>query len=487
MNIRTIAHVLGILLLFLSVTMLLPALIALLYQEPGAPPFYTAALLSALLGLILRHYGESAFFSHREAFAVVTFSWLSVAVLGGLPFYLGGSLPTIIDSTFEAMSGITTMGGTVYSAVEGIPHAYLFWRSFLNWIGGMGFIVLAIAVLPKLHVSSRLFQAEVPGPVNDRIQPRIKQTASVLWVIYAVMTLLLILLLRVGGMSAFDAINHALSAMGTGGFSTRNLSLESFQSPYVETVITIFMFLAGINFSLYFAYLRGRSWRTFRQSTEFKTYLGIIAAATLLITFNIWGSFAQSWWQALRLSGFQTVAIMTTTGFSTANYDLWPAFSRAILFILIFIGGCAGSTSGGMKVVRIVLCCKYIYRELIRQIHPRAVRYVTLDGRVVDEKVIHSVLGFMLIYVVVFIIGTLMLTVFNLDLVSAASSAAAALSNVGPGFGSVGPHGNYSFLPGAAKALLSLMMLIGRLEIYSVLTLFLPQLWRQRTQPRADL
>jgi trk system potassium uptake protein TrkH len=486
MNIRTIAHVLGLLLLFLSITMLLPALIAMLYQEPGAAPFCVSALISALLGWILRHYGENAFFSHREAFAVVTFSWLAVAILGGLPFYLGGSLPTLIDSTFEAMSGITTMGGTVYAAVEGVPHAYLFWRGFLHWMGGMGFIVLAIAVLPKLHVSSRLFQAEVPGPTSDRIQPRIKQTSSALWVIYALMTVVLTLLLRVGGMSAFDAVCHALSTMGTGGTSTRNLSLESFHSPYLEVVTTLFMFLCGINFSLYFAYLRGRSWRTFWRSTELKTYLGVISLATVLITINIWGPYAASLWEALRFSSFQVVSIITTTGFSVTNYDLWPAFSRAILFILMFVGGCAGSTSGGMKVVRIVLVCKYIYRELVRQIQPRAIRYVTLDGHVVDERVMHSVLGFVLIYVAMFVVGTLLMTTFDLDLVGAASSVAAALGNVGPGFGSVGPYGNYSILPGAAKALLSLMMLIGRLEIYSVLTLFLPQLWRQRSQPKVD-
>lgn len=481
MNARAIMRVLGILLLFLGATMGLPFLLALLYQEP-AGAFLLSGIGTALLGLVLRLAGRAGDFSHREAFVVVAWSWMLVALLGGLPLWLSGALPTYVDGIFEAMSGVTTTGATVLTDLDGVPHNILFWRSFLHWIGGMGFVVLSIAFLPSLGVGgSQLFQAEVPGPVPERIRPRIRQTAAVLWGIYAGLSLLQVILLLVGGMNLFEAVIHTFSTMGTGGFSSRGLSVEGFANPYVEGVILVFMVAAGANFALHYSFVRTRSFRGFWRSEEFMAYLGFLVVGTLLVTADLWLHALAGLGDALRLGGFQVASIMTTTGFSSANFDTWPPLSRAVLLMLMFVGGCAGSTGGALKVVRVILVIKYIHRELLRMIHPRVVRYVTLDGKPVDNRIVDGVLGFVAAYLMLFAVGTLVMSGFGLDVLTASSAVAATLGNVGPGFGVIGPYGNYAALPAAAKVFLSYLMLVGRLEIFSVVALLLPQTWRRRS------
>jgi trk system potassium uptake protein TrkH len=482
MNLRPVTHLLGTLLLFLAATMALPLGLALFYREPGATAFFTSALITGAVGLTLRARGEEGDISLRQAMAVVTGSWTAIAVLGGLPFWLGKALPTYIDGVFEAMAGVTTTGSTVFTAVEGVPHSYLFWRSFLQWIGGMGFIVLALAVLPKLSIGGRdLFEAEVPGPVAERLRPRIRQTAAVLWGLYAGLTCIQAILLLAGGMSAFEAVAHALSTMATGGFSTRNLSVESFNSIYFEIVMLIFMVISGANFTLHYNALRTGTLRHYWRSIEFRAYLALLAASTIIITADLWGTVVSSFFQAARLAAFQAVSVMTTTGFSSSDFSVWPPLAQLVLLLLIFMGGMSGSTSGGIKVVRIILVVKHIVREALRLIHPRAVRYITLDDKAVDEPIVSSALAFVLAYMTLFAAGTMALTAMGYDLVSSFTAVASHLSNIGPGLAMVGPHHNYAFLSGGAKILLTFLMLVGRLEIYSVLVLMLPQMWRRRT------
>jgi trk system potassium uptake protein TrkH len=485
MNIHAISQVLGSLLRFLGATMLVPLLVALVCREPDAIPFAVSAAVAVVAGVVLGHYGRDDDVLHKEAFAIVTLGWMLVALLGGMPFWLSGSLPTYVDGVFEAMSGITTAGATVFAGVEGVPRATILWRSLLHWLGGMGFVVLSVAVLPKLGVSGRqLFEAEVPGLVSERLRPRIRQTARVLWGMYAGLTLILTLLLVIGNMSLFEATVHAFSTMGTGGFSSRNLSVESFQNPYIEMVILVFMVLAGTNFAIHYRFLRTGSRRSFLRSEEFLVYLGILLIGSLLVTLNLWSQLDVGLVKAARLGSFQVASIMTTTGFSSANFATWPSLSRLLLLLLMFVGGSAGSTGGAIKVVRVIVVVKYVYRELLRLVHPRAVRYVTLDGEVVDERVVSSALGFVAAYLIVFLLGMLAMAGYGLEPLSAASSVAATLGNVGPGFGIVGPHGNYAALPASAKVLLSVLMLIGRLEIFAVMVLFLPLTWRRRSSVR---
>ena len=482
MNLRAVSQIIGSLLFFLGAAMTLPLAISLVDGEEEAAAFLVAGVATAVAGLVFRLIGKDEPLTHRESFAVVALSWMMAALLGGLPFWLSGAFNGYVDAFFEAMSGVTTTGATVLANLETLPRGLLFWRAFLNWIGGMGFVVLSIAILPKLRIGGReLFEAEAPGVVHERLTPRIRQTAATLWGIYAGLTLLQAILLLFGGMNLFEAVAHAFTTVSTGGFSTRSLSVEGFQSAYLEYVILIFMTLGGVNFTLHYHVVRTGSLRHFWTSSEWRAYFALLVLGTLVVASDLAGRGVAGPADALRLAGFQVASITTTSGFTTADYDAWPALAKAVLFALMFVGGCAGSTSGGVKVVRHVLVAKHIHRELLRLVHPRALRFVTLDGRSVDERVISSVLGFVLLYFLLFIAGTVLVTASGLDPVTAAVAVAASIGNVGPGFGDIGPYSNFAGVPGLTKAILSLLMLIGRLEIYSVLVLFLPHLWRRRT------
>ncbi|SHK37809.1 TrkH family potassium uptake protein [Rhodothermus profundi] len=492
LNLQALAATLGALLGFLAVALLLPAGVALVYGEPHWQPFVLSALLTAAVGGLLWLLGGRR--PHepgiREGFAIVALAWLVLALFGALPFVLGGVL-AYTDAFFETMSGFTTTGATILGGartpeIESLPRAYLFWRSLAHWLGGMGIIVLTLAILPILGVGGmQLFKAEVPGPTADKLTPRVRETARRLWLIYVGLTALeMLLLLPV--MDWFDALNHAFATMATGGFSTKNGSIGQFGSAYVEWVITLFMLLAGANFALHYRLLHGQ-WRSVVQDTELRVYLLIVAGATVLITLGIWAPLQSegnyqtypALTDALRHAAFQAASIITTTGFGTADYEQWSPLAVGVLFLLFFVGGMAGSTGGGIKVVRHVLLFKNSFRELKQLVHPRAIVPVRLNGRMVSDEVMRNVLSFFVLYFGLLGVGTLALSAQGVDLLSAFGAALSCLGNIGPAFGAMGPAENYAHLPGLAKWVLAVLMLIGRLEIFTVLILVTRAFWRR--------
>ncbi|RKZ14300.1 TrkH family potassium uptake protein [bacterium] len=461
--------------------LLLPAVVALIYREPDWRYFLAAALTGALAG------GSALVFLKgapdlrlREGFAVVTFGWIWVGLLGALPFWWSGQIPGFTDAVFESISGFTTTGASILTDIEGRSHATLFWRALTHWLGGMGIVLLAVAILPLLGVGGmQLFRAEVPGPVAERLTPRIRETAKRLWGVYLLLTVLEVLALLLAGMGLFDAVCHAFATMATGGFSTHNSSVGGFASPAVEWVIIVFMFLAGVNFSLHYLALSGR-WRGYFRDEEFRFYLVILGLATaLVVTVLLTVNFYTSGAAAVRHGLFQVVSITTTTGFGTADYLQWPPFTHAVLLMLMAVGGCAGSTGGGIKVMRVLILLKHAKLELRKMLHPRGVFTLWFNNRSLSPGLQTNVLGFFLLFMVVYGSGILILTLGGRDLVTSVGATAASLGNIGPGLGLVGPASNYGSLLGWEKWLLMLLMIIGRLEIFTVLVLFLPAAWRR--------
>lgn len=481
MNLTVTLRILGALLLFLAVALFVPLPFSLYYADGAWPAFLLSALICALVGggVFLPFRGAKEL-TVREGFAVVTFGWTTFALFGALPYLFSGAIASPMDAVFETMSGFTTTGSTILTAIESLPPSLLFWRSLTQWLGGMGIIVLSLAILPMLGVGGmQLFKAEVPGPTTDRLRPRIQDTAKMLWGVYFLLTLAETVLLMLGGMGFFDALCHSFTTLSTGGFSTRNASVAAFNSGYIDYVITLFMILAGINFALHFQVLRGRT-RDFFRSEELRIYLGLILVATLVVmVFNALGGIYTGLVDSLRFSLFQVASIMTTTGFGTADFELWPVLAQYILVLLMFIGGCAGSTSGGIKVARILLLFKHAQVQVFRLIHPRAVRIVKLGRRPVDREVLQAILGFFALFVGVFVCGSLLVAASGLDLVSAAAAVIACLANIGPGLGSVGPLDNFAHVPDFGKLVLIVCMLMGRLELFTVLVLFFPSFWRR--------
>ncbi|MDH4026883.1 MAG: TrkH family potassium uptake protein, partial [Desulfuromonadales bacterium] len=411
--------------------------------------------------------------------AIVTFGWTFFALFGALPFVFSGAIPSYLNAFFETMSGFTTTGSTILTDIEAMPPSLLLWRSLTQWLGGMGIIVLSLAILPMLGVGGmQLFKAEVPGPTTDRLKPRIQDTAKLLWGVYVLLTCIETLLLMAGGMSFFDGLNHAFTTMATGGFSTRNASVAAYNSVYIDWIITIFMFLAGVNFSLHYLALRGKI-GDFIRNEEFLFYSSLVIVGTALITMLNMGGTYPGFLDNLRYSAFQVVSIITTTGFGTADYELWPVLCQYLLVFFMFIGGCAGSTGGGMKVARILLLFKHAQVQVYRLIHPRAVRLVKLGDRPVDKDVMQSILGFFALYLGVFVAASFIMAATGMDLNSAGGSVIATLSNIGPGLGSVGPVDNFAHVPAIGKLVLAFCMLLGRLELFTVLVLVFPSFWRK--------
>ncbi len=401
MNLILTLRILGALLLFLAATLVTPLAFSFYYNDGAWSAFLLAALISAVSGGLLYSCCRSTRdLSLREGFAVVTFGWTVFAVFGSLPYVLSGSIPSPLDAIFETMSGFTTTGSTILTEIESLPQSLLFWRSLTHWLGGMGIIVLSLAILPMLGVGGmQLFKAEVPGPTADRLKPRIQDTAKMLWGVYFLLTVAETILLMFGGMTFFDALCHSFATLATGGFSTKNSSVASYNSSYIDYVIIVFMVLAGVNFALHFQLLRGRV-RDFFRSEELRVYLGIIIFTTLAVMcFNWNGSIYDGLAENLRYSLFQVVSIITTTGFGTADYELWPVVPQYLLVLLMFVGGCAGSTGGGMKVARILLLFKHAQSQVFRLIHPRAIRLVKLGNRPVDKEVMQAILGFFALFV----------------------------------------------------------------------------------------
>lgn len=476
MNYRGVLFLLGRLQLALAVALTVPAAVAYGLESGDSHVFLTAAGLAALGGAtcswVFRQRAEFAF-GRRDAFLLVSAAWITASCYGALPYLLIKGPAFAVDALFESVSGFTTTGASILVDVESESPALLLWRSLTQWLGGMGIIVLGIAILPRLAVGGmQLLGAEAPGPTAEKLTPRIAQTAKALWGIYALLTMLEALSLWGLGMTALDAVNHALTTIATAGFSTRNASIGAFGSPAIEMVVTLFMIVAGVNFALHFQLLRGRPLRLLRDP-EFRFYLWLLIGATVLITVDLvvqrhHGDVLT----ALRLGLFQSATIVTTTGYSTANYDAWPSFSRALLFVLMFVGGCAGSTGGSVKVVRILIVGKKLAVELKRLVQPRAVLPVRVGSMAIPDEVVTSVTTFFILFLVLFALGGLVLSMTGLDLVTAFAASASCLANVGPGFGDVGPTQTYAGLTGAAKLILVGLMLVGRLELYTILVLF---------------
>ena len=480
LNYRMIAKVLGAIMVILGISMVPSLLISVFNQETQAIiGFLTAIIPMVIIGLFVQKIKLT---SHnikiRDGYAIVSLCWVVGSMFGALPFFFSGAIPNYADAFFETVSGFTTTGASILTDVEIMPRGLLFWRSFTHWLGGMGILVFAIALLPALGIGGQqIAQAETPGPTMDKITPKMSDTAKILYIIYISMTLIEVLLLLLGGMSLFDAFIQTFGTMGTGGFSNYNASVGYFNSVYIDIVIGIFMILAGANFNLYYDVLKGR-WRDFIGDHEFRLYLFILAAAMIAIAANLWltGTY-DSIFQAFRYSFFQTASIQTTTGFASTNFDLWPTFSKMVLFTLMFIGGCSASTAGSVKVIRVLVVFKLINREIFRKMHPRAVVPVKVDGRPVPSGTVSSIASFMFLYFLLFLAGTLLISIEDFGLVTSASAVAATLGNVGPGFELVGPVMNYSLFSDASTLLLSLLMLAGRLELFTIILLFSPGYW----------
>jgi trk system potassium uptake protein TrkH len=419
---------------------------------------------------------------HREGFAIAALGWVGACLLGALPFYLGPELQlqSFTDCVFESTSGFTTTGASILTNIEALPHGTLFWRSLTHWLGGMGIIALSVALLPLLGVGGmQLFRAEVPGPVAERLTPRISQTAKLLWGVYVLLTALETVALMIAGMSLFDAVCHAMATLATGGFSTRDASVGAYANPVIDWIIIVFMVLAGTNFTLHYLALTGKV-KAYWEDDEFRFYVAVMLLATAVVVVPLLAvGFYPEMHDTLRQGLFQTASIMTTTGFGTADYLLWPPVAGTVLLVLMAVGGCAGSTGGGIKVMRLLLLTKVAKLELQKLVHPRAVTTLWFNGRAVSTNLAHNVLGFFLLYALVFVSAVLILTLGGRDLVTAIGATAATLGNIGPGLGDVGPASNYAFLLGWEKWLLSFLMITGRLEIYTVLVLLLPEAWRR--------
>jgi trk system potassium uptake protein len=473
-----VTFLVGTVLLGVAAALALTALAGAFLRDGSFAPLAVSTLVAAIGG------GAARFFTHtpedinfREAFVMVTFSWTAVAVVGALPYMFSQTLPDLPRALFESMSGFTTTGSTTLTDIEAVMPGILLWRSVTQWLGGMGFIVLGVAILPYLGVGGmQLFRLEAPGPTADRLRPRIRETARLLWFVYGVLTLVLCALFIFGGMSIFDAVNHSLTTMPTGGFSTRNASLGAF-SPFIQWVTILFMYIAGTSFTLHYRTIM-RGPRMYLRDTEWRLYTGLVLTGTALTAFMIHAA-GTPLERTIRDAAFQVVAIITTTGYGTSDFTLWAPGAQMVLFLFFFLGGMAGSTAGGMKMVRVLLVLKHTWLEVRKQLHPRAVFVPKVSGRPVREHIMLNVLGFVLLYMLLFGLGAAAMASLGLSLPAAAGAAATAISNVGPALGELGPASSFDGLPWQGHLIMTFLMLVGRLEIYTVLLLFHPALWRR--------
>jgi trk/ktr system potassium uptake protein len=480
MNYRLTFYSLGSLVVMLGFLMATTLIPSLWFHDGTFLPVLAAAALTMASGLVMRRLCESftGDFSFREGFAIASLGWLVAGMFGALPFVFSSNIPNVISAYFESISGFTTTGATILPDIEKLAPSILYWRSLTQWLGGMGIIVLAVALLPLLGVGGmQLFRAEVPGPVKDRMLPRIQDTAKLLWAVYVIITISAILSMAVAGMPVFDAICHAFTCLATGGFSPRNASLGAY-SGAIQWVTIVFMFLAGVNFSLHYLALRGKISR-YARSEEFLFYAILIGVATaIVLVFNL-GARDLPLVEQLRHALFQVVSICTTTGYGTDDYELWPVVNQVVLVLLMFVGGCSGSTAGGFKCARVLLLFKHASVQVFRLVHPHAVKHVKIDRKLVPEDVMQSILGLFALYVMAMFAATLVMAALGLDLVTASSSVITCLNNVGPGLGDVGPTQHFADVPGTGKLVLAICMVMGRLELFTVMVLFLPSFWRK--------
>ena len=488
MRFKSLINILGGLITLLGVTMIIPIIISYFTGGSDLRGFTLSFLICILIGLpswfFTKHKNT---LTNRDGFAIVTFSWIATAVVGSLPFYFSGAIPNLTDSFFESMSGVTTTGASIIDSsvfphlpdgIESLDHGLLYWRSFIQWIGGMGIIVFYIAILPLLGVSgSQLFKAEVPGPVADKITPRVRETAKFLWIVYLGITLLNLIALLAAGMPFFDSLCHAFTTMPTGGFSIKNNSIGYYDSSLIDSITMFFMFLAGINFTLHFKAFSGKPFLYFKDR-EFRIYSLIIILSSLVIFINICSESGLYSLSVFKDSLFQTISILSTTGFGTADYELWPVFVQTLLLSLMFVGGMGGSTSGGMKIIRCMLLFKYAALETRRMLHARALIPVRIGKNYINDDIVRNTLGFFLFFFSTFIFATLALTAMGNDLVSSLGAAASAMGNIGPGLNEFGPTDNFALLSNGGKWVLSFCMLLGRLEVFTVVVIFSRTFWK---------
>ena len=487
MHVRSLCFVLGILLLCIGASFLLPVAVSLWFKDGSTGSLLISMAGICAAGLILalpNRPSREVQMAPRHAFAVVGLSWLVACFAGGVPYILGGGM-SLTDAVFESVSGFTTTGATILSDIEALPRGILMWRSLTHWLGGLGIIVLSLIVLPLLGVGGmQLYRAEASGPNPGKLTPRMRDTALTLWKIYLLLTALETVLLMLAGMDWFDALNHSFSTLATGGFSTRNASIAAYPSPVIQWIIIVFMFLAGMRFSLHYAFLKGNV-RAYGSSTELLSYVWILLICSIIVsvllavrgTFPLEGPADLE--RIVRASVFQLVSMCTTTGFVSENYVNWPSLALAVILLLTLLGGCTGSTAGGLKIMRAVVLLRAAYGELFRQLHPRAVRSIKLKSGPVPSEVLSGIFNFFILYVLVTLAGAFALAAQEIDLATAFTASLTCVSNVGPGLGKVGPVDNFGWMPAFSKWVLSLIMLLGRLEFYALLILLVPEFWKK--------
>lgn len=483
MRLSHLVHVVGLILVAVSGALAVSGGVGLVYGDGDAGALFAAAALSATAGWIAyRRTSLDRDLSVREGYAVVSAAWLAVGVAGAVPYLLTGVVESPAAALFESVSGFTTTGATVFAEIEALPHGIHFWRCLTQWLGGMGIIVLGVAILPFLGIGGmQLFRAEVPGPMPERLAPRITQTAKLLWYVYAVLTAAEVVLLLVAGLPLFEAVTHAFTTLSTGGFSPRNASIAAYDSAWVQYVIVLFMYLAGVNFTLHFRAAAGRP--VYGRDPEWRFFTAVVAGATAVVFALTWSGPGAGGWTGLertfREALFQVVSIGTTTGYVTTDYEAWTTAGQLLLLGLMFMGGMAGSTAGGMKAMRVYILFRHGMAELKRSLHPRALVPTRLGERPVGEGVLQRILAFALFYIVLHVAGVFVMALLGHDLVTSIGASAATIGNIGPGIGDVGAVDNYGWMGPASHLALVFLMLAGRLEIFTVLLLFHPDLWRR--------
>lgn len=480
MNFRMIFKSLGMVLCIEALCMVPALLISSFSRQYDTMAFILTILILIIVGLLMNKIKTmSTNIYSRDGFAIVALGWFMVSFFGALPYVLSGAIPSFIDALFESVSGFSTTGASILKDIEALPRGILFWRSFTNWMGGMGVLVLTLAILPSIKANTlHIMKAESPGPTPEKLVPKIKQTVKILYFIYIILTAFNIIFLLAGGMSLYDSLIHAFGTAGTGGFSNKNMSVAAFNSTYIEVVITVFMLLFGVNFALYYQVYKGNLKSIFKDE-ELRFYVGIVVISIVFIALNIDGRVVNSIWEALRYSSFQVASVITTTGYATADFNLWPEFSKFVILLLMFIGASAGSTGGGMKCIRILILLKVAKREVSKIIHPKSVYTIKIGGNMVEEETLMGILTFFFLYFAIFIVSVLIISIEGKDLVTTTTSVVSAISNIGPGLGAVGPVGNFADFSAISKSVLSLCMIFGRLEIYPVLLLLTPNFWKR--------
>ncbi len=483
MNHKIVSYMVGRILQIEALLFVLPLITSIIYREKCAISFAISALIALAAGIILTNlFGKNdKMIFAKEGFAIVALAWICLSLVGALPFYISRETPSYIDAFFETVSGFTTTGASILNEIEQMSRGLLFWRSFTHWVGGMGVLVFVMAIFPQESGRSiHIMRAEMPGPIVGKLVPKIRDTAKLLYIIYIVITFVEIVLLLLGGMPLFDSILHAFGTAGTGGFGIKNDSIAGYNA-YLQWVIAIFMIIFGINFNLYYLILIKR-FRAALKSTELWVYIGIIATATVLISTNIHHMY-DSVSETVRSAFFQVSSIITTTGYATTDFNLWPTLSKMILVLLMFIGGCAGSTSGGIKVSRIIIAVKTIFRDIKRMLHPRSVGSVKFEGKAIDNQTINGVSVYFTVFFILFFVIVLLLSLESgeaFDFETNFTAAAACFNNVGPGLANVGPTANFAAYSSFSKIVLSIAMLLGRLEIYPILLVFTPVFWKRK-------